>query len=152
MGNADGWVTARTGNSVRTEITTGTFELVSDEPEDLGGNDDGPTPYDYLMGALGACTSMTVRMYADRKDWPLESVTTRLRHRKVHAEDCAECETQRGRIDFVEREVELEGPLDEEQRHKLLDIADKCPVHRTLESEVRIETRLVGPDEDTIPE
>lgn len=115
--------------------------MVADEPESLGGTDEGPNPYDYLIGALGACTAMTVRMYADRKGWPLESVEVNLGHEKVHARDCGECETENGRIDRIGMEIKLEGDLDDEQREKLLEIADKCPVHRTLTSETIIEDR-----------
>jgi uncharacterized OsmC-like protein len=108
----------------------------------MGGMGAGLTPYDYLVAALGACTAMTVRMYADRKGWPLESVTVRLDHQRIHAKDCEECETKEGRIDRIERELELAGPLKEQQRRRLLEIADRCPVHRTLESEVVVETHL----------
>lgn len=128
-------------DGLRTEISAGDHSLLADEPAGLGGTGAGPTPYDYLVGALGACTAMTVRMYADRKDWPLESVTVRLSHEKIHARDCADCETQNGKIDRIEHEVELEGDLDEDQREKLLEIAAKCPVHRTLASETIIEDR-----------
>jgi putative redox protein len=112
---------------------------VADEPSGVGGTDAGPTPYDYLLGALGSCTAMTLRMYADRKEWPLDSVTVRLSHGKIYADDCANCETETGKIDRIEREIELEGDLDDAQREKLLEIADKCPVHRTLTSETIIE-------------
>ena len=135
-------VTVRTGEGLYTEISAGSHTLVADEPESLGGKDEGPNPYDYLLGALGACTAMTLRMYADRRGWPLESITVRLGHQKIHARDCAECETEGGKIDRIEREIELEGDLSEEQREKLLEIADKCPVHRTLTSETIIEDRI----------
>jgi putative redox protein len=118
--------------------------MIADEPTNLGGTDAGPTPYDYLLAALGGCTAMTLRMYADRKGWPLESVTVRLSQDRVHATDCEECETEEGRIDRIEREIELEGPLDEKQRRRLLEVADMCPVHRTLKSEVLVENSLVG--------
>jgi uncharacterized OsmC-like protein len=103
-------VVARTGDSLRTELVAGGHQLVADEPKSLGGTDTGPTPYDYLLAALGGCTAMTLRMYADRKGWPLESVTVRLSQERVHATDCEECETEEGRIDRIEREIELEGP------------------------------------------
>jgi len=125
-------------------IATGKHTLRADEPEDFGGNDSGPGPYDLLLAGLGACTSMTLRMYAARKQWPLDRVTVTLQHEKVHAEDCADCETKEGRIDRIERSLILEGTLDAGQRTKLLEIADKCPVHRTLESEVVIETELAS--------
>jgi len=124
-------------------IQAGKHRLAADEPAAMGGTDTGPSPYDLLLAGLGACTSMTIRMYADHKQLPLDRVTVRLRHDKVHAEDCGECETKEGRIDRIEREIMLEGRLDESQRLKLLEIANKCPVHRTLHSEVWIPTRLV---------
>ena len=123
-------------------IAAGPHRLRADEPLDVGGDDSGPGPYDLLLAGLGACTSMTLRMYASRKDWPLERVTVTIQHDKIHAEDCADCETREGRIDRIERRLALEGPLDEAQRAKLLEIADKCPVHRTLESEVNVVTVL----------
>ncbi|MEK6591860.1 MAG: bifunctional alpha/beta hydrolase/OsmC family protein [Pseudomonadota bacterium] len=123
-------------------ISIGHHRLRADEPAAAGGNDSGPSPYDLLLAALGACTSMTIRMYADLKQLPLEHVTVRLRHDKIHAEDCAECQTREGKIDRIEREIELAGTLDETQRARLLEIANKCPVHRTLHSEVVIPTRL----------
>ncbi len=123
-------------------IVAGGHALSADEPASVGGDNSGPTPYDLLLAGLGACTSMTLRVYAARKLLPLERVTVTLKHDKIHAEDCADCETRAGRLDHIARQIELEGALDEAQRAKLLEIADKCPVHRTLESEVKIETRL----------
>jgi putative redox protein len=125
------------------EIQSGNHHLKADEPTEFGGTDTGPTPYDFLLTALGACTSMTLRMYADRKEWPLQGVTVRLRHQKIHAQDCAECETRVGRIDQIERQIELVGPLDEQQRQRLLKIANMCPVHRTLRAEVHITSTIV---------
>lgn len=124
-------------------IAVGRHRLTADEPESVGGNDAGPGPYDYLLAGLGACTSMTLRLYAERKNLPLERVTVRLLHQKVHAVDCAECESKDAKIDRIDRMIELSGRLDPEQRQRLLEIADKCPVHRTLESEIRIVTQLV---------
>ena len=123
-------------------IAAGKHLLSADEPPSVGGGDTGPTPYDLLLAGLGACTSMTLRIYAARKKWPLERVTVTLRHEKIHAEDCADCETKEGRLDRIERRVAIAGPLDAAQRDKLLEIADKCPVHRTLEGEVVVETSL----------
>ncbi len=123
-------------------VTMGRHRLRADEPESVGGDDSGPGPYDLLLAGLGACTSMTVRMYAEQKKWPLARVTVDLKHDKVHAADCAECETREGRIDRIERVLTLEGDLDEAQRARLLEIANKCPVHRTLHSEVWIPTTL----------
>lgn len=116
--------------------------LAADEPESYGGDDTGPGPYEYLLAGLGACTSMTIRMYADRKGLPLEHVSVALRHGKAHAEDCMDCETRQGMLDRIDREITLEGALDDDARAKLLEIADKCPVHRTLRSEVWITTTL----------
>ena len=116
-------------------------EVASRLAATLGGDNRGPTPYGLLLAGLGACTSMTLRLYAARKKWPLERVTVRLTHDKIHAQDCESCETTDGRIDKIDREIMMEGPLDSEQQARLLEIADKCPVHRTLHSEVVITTR-----------
>ncbi len=124
------------------EIAAGPHALRADEPLEVGGDDTGPGPYDLLLAALGACTSMTVRMYAARKGWPLERVAVRLKHDKIHAQDCADCDTKAGRLDRIARRLTLDGELSSEQRAKLLEIADKCPVHRTLTSEIEIETEL----------
>jgi uncharacterized OsmC-like protein len=126
-------------------ILAGRHALTADEPIPVGGTDTGPNPYDLFLAALGSCTSMTLAMYARRKNWPLEAVTVRLRHTRIHAADCEACETKDGRLDYIEREVELTGILSGEQRARLLDIANKCPVHRTLKSEIHIETRLAMP-------
>jgi len=123
-------------------VQAGRHRLRADEPAAVGGDDSGPGPYELLLAALGACTSMTVRMYAAQKQWPLERVSVELRHDKVHSTDCAECETREGKIDKIERVLTLEGNLDEAQRARLLEIANKCPVHRTLHSEVWIPTSL----------
>lgn len=140
---SDNRIVVRTGKmGYQTEITANGHSLIADEPIAQGGADTGPTPYDYLVAALGACSSITLRMYADRKQLPLDSIVVRLRHQKIHAEDCEQCETKEGRIDFIEREIELAGPLSDEQRQRLLQIADKCPVHRTLHSEVHVKSWL----------
>lgn len=139
----DNRVVAHTGNTgYMTEILTGKHRLVVDEPVSLGGTDLGPTPYDYLVSALGACTSITLRMYANRKGWPLETIKVTLGHEKVHAADCMDCTTKEGFIDRIEREIELFGPLDAQQRERLIEIAARCPVHRTLHSEIHIKTVL----------
>ena len=124
-------------------VTIGAHSFAADEPVAAGGGDTGPSPYDLLCAALGACTSMTVSVYARRKGWPLESVKVHVRHSKIHARDCAECETKEGMVDRLEREIELVGAVDEAQRQRLLEIANKCPVHRTLTSEISIATRLI---------
>ncbi len=122
------------------EIAAGPHALRADEPLDVGGDDTGPGPYDLLLAGLGACTAMTLRLYAARKGWPLERVSLRLKHDKIHAQDCADCETVAGKLDRITRKLTLEGDLSGEQRAKLLEIADKCPVHRSLTGEVVIET------------
>lgn len=125
------------------EVTVAGHRLVVDEPAAFGGADTGPSPYDLLISALGACTSMTLSLYARRKQWPLNAVTVRLRHSKIHAVDCAECDTKSGMLDGIERDVELHGDLTEEQRAILLEMANRCPVHKTLTSEISIRTQLV---------
>jgi putative redox protein len=125
------------------EIAAGRHPLRADEPESYGGLDSGPSPYDLVVAGLGACTAMTLRMYAERKRWPLQRVTVSLKHDKIHAEDCETCETKEGRVDRIQRRIAIEGSLDREQRSKLLAIADRCPVHRTLEGEVLVTTELI---------
>ena len=122
-------------------VIVGPHHLFADEPAAVGGEDSGPGPYDYVLAGLGACTSMTMRMYAERKSLPLERVTVTLSHSRIHAEDCAACETKIGMLDQFDRVIAMEGPLDAEQRKKLMEIADKCPVHRTLTSEIHIVTK-----------
>jgi putative redox protein len=123
-------------------VYDGKHRLTADEPVEAGGLDTGPNPYGLLLAALGACTSMTLRMYAARKSWPLKQVTVRLRQYKIHAVDCAECEQKEGKVDRIEREIELTGELSAEQRQRLLEIANKCPVHQTLERRNEIVTQL----------
>jgi uncharacterized OsmC-like protein len=133
-GSADGFAQS---------IHAGLHQLASDEPLDQGGSDTGPSPYELLASALGACTSMTLGMYARRKGWPLEEAIVRLRHSRIHAVDCAECETKEGMLDRIDRDIELRGHLSDEQRARLLEIADKCPVHQTLMRGMQIRSRLV---------
>ena len=125
-------------------VSIGPHRLLADEPSAAGGEDTGPGPYDFVLAGLGACTSMTMRLYADRKSLPLERVTVTLKHSKIHAEDCAECETKAGMLDQIERVIAMDGNLDAEQRTKLMEIADKCPVHRTLTSEIHIVTQAAN--------
>jgi len=134
-------VTETGGGKFMNRAVIGEHAIMADEPRSAGGDETGPSPYDFLLISLGTCTSMTLRMYADRKGWPLETVQVRLSHGKVHAKDCEECETQKGKVDQIEREIKITGNLDDEQRTRLFEIADKCPVHRTLTSEINIVTR-----------
>jgi putative redox protein len=129
----------------RQDIAIGQHRLHADEPREAGGSDTGPDPYELLLASLGACTSMTLRMYAERKQWPLHGVQVRLNHSQIHAKDCAECETRHGLLDRIEREISLVGDLSEDQRQRLLEIADRCPVHRTLTSKIKIDTWLTQP-------
>lgn len=126
------------------EIIIGSHTLAADEPIAGGGNDLGPSPYDFLLAALGTCTSMTIRMYASLKQFPLDKITVKLTHKKIYSDDCQDCENQNAKIDHIDRLIELQGDLSEEQRAKLLDIANKCPVHRTLTSKMMITTKLVN--------
>ena len=145
---SDDWVVVKgAASGFAQEVTVRSHRLLGDEPVVDGGTDSGPSPYDFLLAALGTCASITVAMYTRRKQWPLECVTVRLRHTKVHASDCAECENKAAMLDRIESEIELEGALSEEQRHRLLEIANHCPVHRTLGSEIMIETRLAEAEE-----
>ena len=129
-------------NGFAQDVMAGGHRVVSDEPESAGGTDRGPSPYDLLLAALGACTSMTIAMYARRKNWPLERVSVRLRHSRVHAEDCAVCDESEAKITVIERDIDLVGALDDDKRARLLEIANRCPVHRTLTSRIDIRTRL----------
>ena len=128
-------------NQFQQTVSIGPHRMLADEPVAAGGEDTGPGPYDFVLAGLGACTSMTMRLYADRKSLPLERTTVTLKHSKIYAQDCADCETKQGMLDQIERVIAMEGNLDAEQRKRLLEIADKCPVHRTLTSEIRIVTR-----------
>ena len=120
------------------EVVSGNHHLRADEPVSVGGSDAAPGPYDYLLIALGVCTSMTVGLYARRKQFPLENITVSLRHARIHARDCEECATKEGMLDRIDTYIELTGSLTAEQRAKLIEIAGKCPVHRTLKSEIDI--------------
>jgi uncharacterized OsmC-like protein len=125
------------------KIEIGSHHLTADEPVSFGGSDTGSSPYDLILAALGACTSMTIGLYARKRKWPLENITVSLRHSKIHAADCEECETKEGRIDRIELDIHLDGALTDEQRAKLMEIAEKCPVHQTLTSEINIKSRAV---------
>jgi putative redox protein len=130
-------------------ISVGPHLLQADEPRDSGGNDVGPNPYELLLSALGACTSMTLCMYAERKQWPLQGVQVRLAHSRIYAEDCAACDTKQGTLNQIDVEISLIGDLSEDQRQRLMAIADRCPIHRTLISEMQIRTTLTVPDTAT---
>lgn len=121
-------------------IEAGEHRLFADEPEPYGGSDRGPGPYELLLAALGACTSITLRMYAERKKWALLSVEVRLSHKRIHARDCEDCETKDAMLDEIRSEIHMQGNLDKAQRERLLEIAKRCPVHRTLSSEIKIRT------------
>jgi putative redox protein len=120
------------------EVVSGNHHLRADEPISVGGSDAAPGPYDYLLIALGVCTSMTVGLFARRKQFPLENITVSLRHSRIHAQDCEECETKEGMLDRIDTYIELTGSLAAEQRAKLMEVASKCPVHRTLKSEIEV--------------
>jgi putative redox protein len=137
------FIVARTGaEGYFTEIMANGHPLISDEPRSHGGTNQGASPYELLAASLGACTSMTLRMYADRKEWPLKEIIVRLKHEKIHARDCEECETEDRKVDVIEREIEVTGNLNDEQKQRLLEIANKCPVHRTLHSEIVVRSSL----------
>ena len=141
--HAEGVVIVRgDANGFAQDVIAGGHRFVSDEPESAGGTDRGSTPYDLLLAALGSCTSMTIAMYARRKNWPLERVSVRLRHSRVHAEDCAVCDESEPKLTVIERDIDLVGALDDDKRARLLEIANRCPVHRTLTSRIDIRTRL----------
>ena len=125
-------------------LNAGEHELIADEPVSVGGKNLGPDPYDYLLMALGSCTAMTVRMYADRKKWPLEEVFVELLHHKTHAEDCEDCDNKGSRIDHIEKELIVKGELSEQQKNRLLEISEKCPVNKTLQSDIKITSTLGG--------
>ncbi len=128
--------------SLSNDVYTQDHHLLADEPLSVGGQNTGPDPYKYLLAALGACTSMTLRMYAQHKKLALDSVQIKLKHSKIHADDCSDCETQTGMLDLIEREVTVVGDLNQQQQQRLLEIADKCPVHKTLSGEIKIKSEL----------
>jgi putative redox protein len=138
----DATIARTAADGFRTDIVAAGHALVADEPARVGGTGLGPSPYDLLGAALASCTTMTLRMYAMRKGLDLRAATVSIRHSKVHAEDCADCETTVGKVDEFQRELTVEGDLSREQRERLLEIADMCPVHRTLHSEVQVRTKL----------
>ena len=135
------WVTARTSaSSYRTAITAGDHSIIADEPATGGGSDEGLSPYELLLAAIGSCTAMTMHMYAARKQWSLDEVTVRLRSGRRHVEDCADCEKKSVGIQQIDRQIDMEGDLTDEQRERLLYIADRCPVKQTLERGIKVVT------------
>ena len=136
-------VTVVSESGLTQEITSGPFQIRADEPVEVGGGGSGPSPYELLLASLGACTSMTLRLYAVRKGWNVERITIRLRHYRVHDEDCIDCETKPVFVDRIDREIELAGNLGDEQKARLNTIAEKCPVHRTLTSRIDIRTSIL---------
>jgi putative redox protein len=137
-------VVVRGASGLRQTVSVGPHQLLADETKDAGSNDEGPDPYEYLLAALGTCTNMTLRMYADRKRWPLQEVHTALSHSKSYAADCEHCEQPGAMVDRIERQITLLGELSEAQRNRLIQIADRCPVHRTLTSKIVIHTELAA--------
>jgi putative redox protein len=139
----DNRIFARIGETLyRTDILANGHHLIADEPEPVGGGNLGPSPYDLLVSGLGACTCMTLRMYADRKKWPVDSISVGLHHQKIHADECKNCEIRDIRLDKIDLEIEIKGDLNPDQRKRMLEIAEKCPVHRTLHSEIVTNTKL----------
>lgn len=126
----------------KTVMTAGRHELIADEPGSKGGEDLGPDPYDYLLMSLGSCTVITLRMYAERKKWPVEDIFVELRHHKDHAEDCIDCDEESAKIDKIEKEIIVKGDLTEEQLNRLLDISHKCPVNRTLKGDIEMKASI----------
>jgi putative redox protein len=135
-------VVVESSDGLRQEIVVRTHRLVADEPTDVGGTDAGPNPYELLLSALGSCTAMTILMYARRKKWPVEKVRVELDHSRVHVNDCEECETKDVKLDYFRKRIVVTGDLDEEKRARLEEIAQRCPVHRTLTGTIRIEDEL----------
>jgi len=137
-------ISAQSKDGLKVQIFAGRHGMIADEPLDLGGDDAGPTPYDFLLSALAACTIMTLHLYAERKGWPLEKVEVELSTKKIYARDCEDCESDPdAKIDVIERSLKIIGDLDQEQRERLIVMADRCPVHRTLTSETKIRTTVI---------
>ena len=136
-------VTAQTRKNYQVDIVANGHEILADEPKDKGGDNLGPNPYDLLLASLAACKVITVHMYAERKGWPVEKVNTTMSHQKIDAADCDDCDTESGKVDEILCDISFEGDLDDAQRERLAQIADRCPVHRTLHSETKIRTKLV---------
>ncbi|MBI4851628.1 MAG: OsmC family protein [Acidobacteria bacterium] len=136
-------ITVRSLDGLKNQIQAGAHTIIADEPVNAGGEDEGPDPYSLLLSALGACTSMTLHLYARQKGWPLEEVEVILTHSKEYAQDCQDCETKVGRVDEIRRRIQLKGNLSQEQRQRLIEIAAKCPVHKTLMGEIKVRDTLV---------
>jgi uncharacterized OsmC-like protein len=136
-------VIVRSLDNLRVQVDAGPHTLYADEPVDAGGDESGPDPYELLLGSLGACTAMTLHIYARRKGLPLEQVEVRLSHSREHDKDCQDCDEQPRRLDVITRALTLHGPLDAQQRARLLEIAQKCPVHRTLTGTIEVRDTLV---------
>lgn len=130
------------GQNYKTVMTAGNHELIADEPEKAGGCNQGPGPYDYLLMALGSCSVITMKMYADRKEWPVEDIFIEMRHSKVHAEDCEDCDNPNAKIDRIEKEIVVKGDLSEDQLNRLLEISKKCPVYKTLLNDIDIHSTV----------
>ncbi len=126
----------------KTTLTAGNHELISDEPERAGGKDLGPDPYDYLLMGLGSCTAITLRMYAKRKEWPVEDIYVELLHYKDHAEDCEDCDEKSAKIDKIDKEIIIKGDLSEEQLQRMLEISEKCPVNKTLKGDIEMNSKI----------
>jgi putative redox protein len=141
MADAARWVTTRIGKTgFHSNVNAGPHHMIADEPVSVGGSDRGPTPYEFLLAGLGACTAMTLRVYADRKQWPLEGAIVELRSGRSHEKDCESCATEKVSIGTIERRIRLEGPLTDEQRDRILQIAERCPVKQTLERGIQVVT------------